>query len=259
VGLSSPTVLLCLGHGQTGFLTAALLTGGILTLNRSQFLAGMLFGLAAIKPQIGLLLPLALAAGGYWRTFSSAALTVLVLIALTIGLWGWPIWEAFLGAIQQQQVIVLHGGGSGFEKFQSAFAWLRLWNAPLSHAYALQAFVTVVIAGSTAWIWHQNLDLRLKGAALLVGTLLSTPYVLDYDFVLLGMANAFMISHGLRRGFLPWEKTALALMWLLPSATRSINTFVPTGFLLLSVAFAFVLVHALHETRAGPERYPVVA
>jgi hypothetical protein len=106
--------------------------------------------------------------------------------------------------------------------------------------------------GATAWIWYQDQDVRLKGAALLIGTLLSTPYVLDYDFVLLGMANALMVSYGLQRGFVPWEKTAMALMWLLPSAVRSLNTFAPAGFLLLIVALAFVLTHVRRETAVVP-------
>jgi hypothetical protein len=228
------------------------MTGGILVLRRSQLLAGLLFGLVAFKPQFGLLVPLALVAGGYGRAFTSAAVTVLAMIALTAALWGWPVWEAFLAALQKHQVVVLQGGGVGFEKFQSAFAWLRLWGASVTSAYALQIIVTLTSAGLTVWIWRQDCDLRLKGAALLVGTLLATPFVLDYDFVLLGMANALMVSHGRQRGFVPWEKTAMALMWLLPSAVRSLNAFAPAGFLLLTAALAFVLTHVRRETAVVP-------
>ena len=62
-----PAVLICIGHGQTGFLTAALLAGGVLALPRHQIAAGVLFGLLAYKPQFGLLVPVVLLAGGYWR------------------------------------------------------------------------------------------------------------------------------------------------------------------------------------------------
>src|SRR5262245_42385786 len=49
LGLGFPAVLVCLGHGQTGFLTAALLAGGLVVLPRHQVLAGISFGLLAYK------------------------------------------------------------------------------------------------------------------------------------------------------------------------------------------------------------------
>jgi hypothetical protein len=37
----------------------------------------------------------------------SAAATVLFTIALTLGFWGWFVWDGFFDAIQQQQAVVL--------------------------------------------------------------------------------------------------------------------------------------------------------
>jgi hypothetical protein len=95
-------------------------------------------------------------------------------------------------------------------------------------------------------IWRRDFDWRLKAAALLVGTLLSTPYVLDYDFVVLGMAVALLVSYGLDQGFLPWEKTALALAWVLSGTARPITTILglPIGILVLMGVFGLVVAHA---------------
>ncbi len=46
--------------------------------------------------------------------------------------------------------------------------------------------------------------------------------MLDYDFVLLGIAIAFLAADGLRRGFLSWEKTLLALVWIAPLFARQL-------------------------------------
>jgi alpha-1,2-mannosyltransferase len=54
IALASPAVFINLGHGQNGFLTAALLGGGLLLLDRRPLLAGLLIGLMAYKPQFGL-------------------------------------------------------------------------------------------------------------------------------------------------------------------------------------------------------------
>lgn len=70
-----------------------------------------------------------------------------------------------------------------------------------------------------------------RNAAALAAALISTPYVLDYDFVLLGIAIAFLAADGLKRGFLSWEKTLLALVWIAPLVARQVAaaTLIPLG------------------------------
>ena len=62
----------------------------------------------------------------------------------------------------------------------------------------------------------------LKAAALLIGTMLATPYSLDYDLMLLAPAIAFLAADGIERGFAPYEKTVLAALWLVPLIARSV-------------------------------------
>jgi alpha-1,2-mannosyltransferase len=236
LGLGFPAVLICLGHGQTGFLTGALLAGGLVCLPRHQVLAGVLFGRMAYKPQFGLLLPFVLLARGDWRAVAAAAVAVAAAVALLFALWGFPVWQAFLDSVPSMRSVVFEAGNTGFEKFQSAFAWMRMCGASLAVAYALQGLVTGAVLVACLWIWRGRASYRLKAAALLTGTLLSTPYVLDYDLIVLGMALAFLVADGLERGFHPWEKTVLALAWIAPVVARSLTavTYLPLGFLALA-------------------------
>jgi alpha-1,2-mannosyltransferase len=244
-----PGVLVCLGHGQTGFLTGALLAGGVLALPRHEILAGVFFGLLAYKPQFGLLIPFVLLAGGYWRAIAAATATVLASVALTTAIWGWPVWQAFLDSIPLTQKVVFETGNTGFEKFQSIFAWVGLWGGPLRFSYGLQGIVTLSVLAACVWIWWSPVAHRLKGAALLTGVLLSSPYVLDYDLPVFGLALALFAAHGMERGFLPWEKTALALAWFMPVLTREFArlTYVPVGFLSLAAIFLLILQRARAE------------
>ena len=164
-----PGVLVCVGHGQTGFLTAALLAGGVLALPRHEIWAGVLFGLLAYKPQFGLLIPFVLLAGGHWRAIASATATVLATVAVTTAMWGWPVWQAFFDSIPLTQKVVFETGNTGFEKFQSIFAWVGLWGGPLQLSYGLQGIVTLFALASIVWIWRSPVSHRLKGAALLTG------------------------------------------------------------------------------------------
>lgn len=259
--LGFPAVLICFGHGQTGFLTAALLGGGVLALQRSEMLAGLLFGLLIYKPQFGMLLPFVLAAGGYWRAFAAAAVTVIAAIGLSIAAWGWPVWQAFFDALPLTERIVFEAGDTGFEKFQSIFAFVRSLGGPLPLAYGLQAAVTAGALATCVWIWRSDAAHRLKGAALLTAALLSSPYVLDYDLIAFGLAIALLAAHGREAGFLPWEKTVLALAWISPAIDRSIAgaTFVPAGFLMLAAVFLLIVRRVQAEQAAAIRAVPAAA
>ncbi|MGB8438107.1 MAG: glycosyltransferase family 87 protein, partial [Candidatus Acidiferrales bacterium] len=56
----APAVAVTVFFGQNGLLTAALLVGGLALLDRKPVLAGVLFGVLTIKPQLGILLPVML-------------------------------------------------------------------------------------------------------------------------------------------------------------------------------------------------------
>ncbi len=82
----APGVAVNVFFGQNGFVTAALLIGGLANLDRKPVLAGVLFGILTIKPQFGLLLPVLLVMTGRWRVIAAAVVTTAVLVALT-SLW----------------------------------------------------------------------------------------------------------------------------------------------------------------------------
>ena len=72
----APATGITLISGQTGFLSGALMVGGLRLLPTRPALAGVLFGLLAYKPQLGVLVPVALVAMGAWRAIAAAAATV---------------------------------------------------------------------------------------------------------------------------------------------------------------------------------------
>ena len=131
-------MLINIGHGQNGFLTAALIGGALVMLDRRPLLAGVLFGLLAYKPQFGLMVPLVLAVSGRWRCFAAAAATVALLALATTAAFGPQIWHAFLDSTRFTRLIALEQGNTGWYKIQSVFSWARMWGAPIPLAYMLQ-------------------------------------------------------------------------------------------------------------------------
>ena len=260
LALAFPAVLINVGHGHNGFLTAALLGGGLVILDRRPLLAGILFGLMAYKPQFGLMIPIALAAGGYWRTFAAAAVTAVLLTLVTTAAFGVQVWHAFFVGAEFTRTVVLEQGDTGWHKIQSIFSWARMWGAPVPLAYAIQGAATLVLAVASAWLWHGKAPYPLKAAGLCLAAILATPYTLDYDMMVLAPAIAFLAADGMARGFGPWEKTALAALWLVPLVARTVPqlTLIPLGVPAMLAMFVLILRRA-ELALALPPVFPVAS
>jgi Glycosyltransferase family 87 len=256
IAAAFPAVFINIGHGQNGFLTAALLGGALHFLDRRPWLAGVLIGVLAYKPQFGVLIPIALLAGQRWNTIAAAAATVAALVALSFAMLGGDVWHAFLDSMKFTQTIVLEQGDTGWEKIQSIFSAARNFGADVPTAYAIQGALALLLAASIAWLWHSDAAFELKAAALALGSLLATPYVLDYDLVVLAVAIAFFARYGFSRGFRDYEISLLAAAWLVPLLSRAVagTTGIPLGLIVLLTCYGFVLRRAVHDHALANEK-----
>ncbi len=246
IAAAFPAVFVNLGHGQNGFLTAALIGGALLLLDRRPLLAGVLIGLLAYKPQFGVLIPLVLIATARWRTFAAAAATVIAEAGLATLLFGPAIWTAFLASTRFTRTVVLEEGQTGWQKIQSLFSTVRMWGGTVDMAYGAQLVLGLALAASLVWLWRSSARSDLKAAALVTASLLATPYMLDYDLVVLAVAGAFLIRHGLAHGFRDYEISVLAFAWVAPLVTRviALHTGVPLGLIAMLLLYAATLRRA---------------
>jgi len=249
IAAAFPAVFINIGHGQNGFLTAALLGGALHWLDRRPWLAGVLIGLLAYKPQFGVLIPVALLAGGRWNTIGAAAATVAALVAVSFVTLGGGVWHAFADSMTFTQTVVLEPGGIGWEKIQSAFSAMRMWGAGVRTAYAIQIALALMLAASLAWLWQSTALFELKASALATASLLATPYVLDYDLVVLAVAIVFFVRHGMNRGFHDYEISLLAAAWFMPLLSRAVAgvTGIPLGLLALLALYVFIVQRAVRD------------
>lgn len=251
--LAYPAVLINIAHGHNGFLTAALIGGGLYLLRSKPVAAGILLGLLIYKPQFGVLIPLALAAGGYWRAFVAAGLTVLALCAASYVAFGIETWDAFRDSMTLTREIVLEKGDTGFHKIQSVFAAVRLLGGSAGLAYAAQGIVFVTVAAFVFRLWRGNRAFALKAAALIAGSMLATPYLLDYDLMIAAPAIAFLAGHGLNKGFAPYEKSLLVFVFIAPLLSRAIaeHMLLPLGLIAVLLLFSIAIKRASESTAAS--------
>jgi hypothetical protein len=197
----APACLINIIGGQNGFLSAALLLGGVLWLDRRPIAAGILLGALAFKPHLGIVLPFALMALGAWRAMAAAALTVIVLVAGSIALFGIEPWQRYVEVSGAYQLLLL-------DKFQgfyttmmaSVFAGARTFGLSYSAAMAMQIAVALTVLVAACLAVRRTADPCRRAFVLASATPLLTPYAFNYDLTALAAALIWMLE-----GRLPWR------------------------------------------------------
>ena len=245
----APGIAMCVFFGQNGFYTAALLIGGLLCLDRRPVLAGILFGILTIKPQLGLLLPVVLLLERRWLTIASAVATTALLVAATSIWFGWHVWIEFYEKILPQQTYLTESGrGLLLVMVPSVFYGARLLHLPNGVAWTLQWIVSALAFAAVAWTYWKRRDPALSLALLVTATFLFTPYILNYDMVCFGFVVALLRDRGDNT---KWDHKLLIALWLLPvTMMLAAAAFIPLAQMVL-LAFAVRLIWRLaqDETR----------
>jgi hypothetical protein len=163
------------------------------------------------------------------------------------------VWQAFLDSLPLTRRIVLEAGTTGWEKIMSPFSAVRSWGGSIEMAYAVQGVFTLAAIAATLWL-ARKAGPDLRNAAVTAAVLISTPYVLDYDYVLLLAGIAFLWRDAERHGWLSWEKSALAVVWIAPLVARNLAalTFFPLGLL---TAILVLLLAVRRALTASPSRH----
>jgi hypothetical protein len=249
--LAFPAFFLNAYSGQNGAFTAAIMAGALILLDRRPGVAGVLFGVMCVKPQLAVLVPVALVAGARWRTTAAAAATTVLLCGATLAVFGWSPWEAFIrNAPFQQQLLAT--GSVIWRRLPTVFAALRLLGAPSAWAYGGQA-VSAALAAAVVWrVWRSGASNPLKGATLLIATFLATPYAWDYDMVVLLFAALWWWRAALPEGPRRWELASMTAMVVAPAVTPLLATSTHVQAEPLALWFALALV----SRRASASPFP---
>lgn len=214
--LLAPTASFTLGLGQNAFLSTAFLVGGFGLIGRSPVLAGVLLGLLTFKPQLWLMVPVALIAAGEWRvlgvTLASAGIVTLASVAV-FGFEPWRVWIEW----------VVNPPAAAYQNYQT---WNHLadesvyTNLFLAHAPAVIAKYGQIAAGllATACVWwsyrcESNGQLQL--VVLLAATTLAAPHVANYDMVMLTVAATVLFANSLAQNAGWIELTVPPLVWIM--------------------------------------------
>ena len=213
--VSAPATFQAVITGQNGFLTASLIALAGAFADKRPIVAGLAAGLLTVKPQLGLLIPIAFIAGGCWRAFFVAAATATLLAAASYFAYGADAWVGFVESVAAHSARM---GQIGFpyHKLVTPYGFASMLGAPSSAAGAVQSAASIALAAYVFIIWRRVKDWDLRLAALSTAAMLATPYAFYYEIVILTPAMFVIARRAVQTGWLPHERLALLLVWIAP-------------------------------------------
>lgn len=213
--LAFPGTLINLMHGQNAFLTASLVALAMIWLTSRPLLAGMCIGLLTVKPHLALLPPIALLCIGAWRPLLAACGTILMLILTSTLVFGMETWRACMDAIGLARQLN-ENGALPWHKMPSMFATAKQLGASQTLGYMLHACLGLSAVLAMIVAWRNTTDVRLRGTALAIATLMLSPHLFDYDTLWYALPIAWLTLHGMQAGWHIGDREILVAAWLYP-------------------------------------------
>jgi hypothetical protein len=248
LALAYPNAFSNFRYGQNGFLSVIFFGGGLLLLDRCPITAGILLGLMTYKPQIALLIPVALVAGRRWKALMAMLITSGGLIGVSALLFGIDVWVVFF-----QKIMVMLGGLRGGQissgnflplwKMPTVFSVMKALGANFLIAAVIQVIIGISIAVIVGWVWHSKASPAVSSAILVLGTFIATPYSFMYDNVLIAIPLACLGWESYSKGWLPGEKYCLFFAWIAPVVMLFLN------FRLLILPIVVLFIMAIRRVR----------
>ncbi len=202
-------------------------------------LGGVLVGLASIKPQLGLVLPLHLARRAPIAMLY-ATLAALLLAAASLWAFGPQPWVQFWHITRPTMTSVLTTGQPAdfFNGLVSVFAATRpLGVAAAFTAQGLVSLAAVILAA-----------LVKKPAPVLILAVLASPYLHSYDLLCAALAVALLVQDRLVTGFAPGEKPLFLAAWIVPGLVL----WLPPVAVAVPVILALLLASSLRRGPVAP-------
>ncbi len=178
----APASLLSFVVGQNGFLTGALMLGGVRLLPARPFMAGALLGAVAYKPQFAVLIPAFLLFGWHGRALAGAVAMVVILSLASGAAFGTDVWVAWFASMWEQGAALAAGRPAQLDHMATVTSAVLLLGGNRILAHTAQA--VAALGGLMAiWLTRHRRDPAAQ-AVLPFATMVATPYAFGYDLTI---------------------------------------------------------------------------
>ncbi len=234
--LLAPSTFVNIFLGQNGFLIMALALVGFAWLPQRPVMAGVMFGLMTFKPQLGILIPVALIAMRQGWAFAAAAVTAALFVAASVFVYGVETWQLFWQSTMPHQLRFMAEAQGPFQYMMpSWFMAGRLVGLPLWLAQGLQGAMAVVAVVLVYKTFRGGGEWWLKVSLLFTAAFVASPQGFNYDMGLVSIALICLGAAAVKSGWARGEFIVAALVWILPLTMMPLNAAgLPIGPLLLT-------------------------
>ena len=196
-----PAIICNIGFMQNGFLTSALLIYGLSLRQTRPLIAGIAIGMMTIKPQLGFLLPILLVFERRWTVIFSAASTAVLMIGLTLFVWGREAWTGYLTInLPYQKDVLLYLYGLFTYMMPSTYGSLRVISVEPGPAMQLHCLVAILALIAYIYCLIRTNSNQARAAATVFATFMISPYSLIYDLGSLTAIAALTVAAAIDAG-----------------------------------------------------------
>jgi hypothetical protein len=209
----APAYLPALLIGQNSLIWLGGLLAALAALRSGRWvLAGVFIGCLTLKPQLGLMIPLALLAAGLWRTIFAASATAIVLAALPTLAFGLDYWPLLADRLSEHSEHLLLSITNLFLSVGPFYLGTVL-GLSAELALKVQWAVTAAVAVAVVVFWRSDrIGFDAKAALLMIAILLSAPYLWYYEAAIMAAIGLFMTRAGILTTSPP-HLILLILLW----------------------------------------------
>jgi hypothetical protein len=169
-----------------------------------------------IKPQLGVLIPIALAFSRRWSTFVAAACTASLLCLAAGAALGFDAYVRFFESATHFGQYVAEKMPVWPKGMPTVFGAAHRMGVSVGYAYAIHGAVAAIAVIGMSLLWIRNARDTLRAAALGIASLLCQPYLMSYDFVWMELSLLLLLRDGMRHGWRPGELAVMIVTWLSP-------------------------------------------
>lgn len=223
--LTSPAALWTMIPGQNSFLNIGLFYGGLRLLDRSPITAGILLGLLSYKPQLWILVPVALVAARRWQVLWWTVGTAACMALASLLVFGPAFWIQFLEMAREssmpQFTDLMFRHVSHFMTTTLVSGRILGLPTPVATMVHLAGAAAATIVVWRAFSRHPLGDETT--AILAVATLLVSPYLINYDLLLMMPAALMVFRRRVEADLYPGELLLYLGLWLIPNIGIRLN------------------------------------
>jgi alpha-1,2-mannosyltransferase len=212
----TPAATINIWAGHYGFLLGGLWLLCFRFLDERPKLSGIFAGLQTFKPHLGLMIALTMLRDR--RAFTTAVLTTIALVVLSVAVFGPAPWrEFFMGTRSQQQIILTSANDTLYFKMMPS-AYVAYGKGGLGiAAQAVFAVTALALLG-----WKRRWDAFSAATA----TFVLIPYVFNYDMTVACLGFAIAVYR--RWNSMRWlERSVFLLAFVSPELTYFVPYLVP--------------------------------